>query len=764
MPDYSFETLSPHDFEELSRDLLQEEWGVRLESFKSGRDKGIDLRYCRPDSPQLKKTIIQCKHYARSGFSNLKSQLKLHELPKIQSLKPDEYVLTTSVKLSPPQKDELFELLTPFVKSPSDIYGKEDLNNLLGLHERVEQNHFKLWLPSTAVLQKLLHAGVFTQSALEIEEINRHLSMFVTTDAIRRAMKIIEDSGFCMLSGIPGIGKTTTARVAIARHLVDAWEAICLTSDVSQAFEVFNPEQKQIFLYDDFLGQTSVDEKLNKNEDKSLKQLIDACRRNPTTKRLVLTTRGHLYEQATQQYEALKRAHLELSQCTVKLEDYTNKIRAEILVNHLYFYGIDIAVCSEFVKSGDAKRALQHPNYNPRLVESMCELQRIENLDADKFRVRFIEILDTPEEIWDKAFNSQLSKPSQEVLLIFAVLGNNVQIDVLKDSYYLYKSKTGQSLVRFEEEFRRCMEQLEGCFLNVHPSSDLTYVTFHNPSIKDFTDRVLQSEVHILQTVFRYFPYDAPVVFAAKVLVNSRSNEISIKELQDRIETTDCDSAIWARKVREGVIADKNHFKDDSILSWLEVAKAFGDSKVIRSFLAAATHFLKGIQGEGYNVRYLVRIYWLYSELSDRIGFTDKVDGITFTHLLIACCWSPDDLQALSAFIDALEVDEKTHDELCQDASEVVCDCLHDWLDHQVSETSSSTQLDSALEEAKDAADDFDILEDDLNLDSFYQELYERQEHEEEYARSHEDDGYFSSSGDVIESQEIDQILDSLRE
>jgi hypothetical protein len=37
MPDYDFRNLSPIDFEILVRDLIQEELGVRLESFKAGK-------------------------------------------------------------------------------------------------------------------------------------------------------------------------------------------------------------------------------------------------------------------------------------------------------------------------------------------------------------------------------------------------------------------------------------------------------------------------------------------------------------------------------------------------------------------------------------------------------------------------------------------------------------------------------------------------------------------------------------------------------
>jgi hypothetical protein len=39
---YDFQTLSPLDFEELVRDLLQTEFGLLFESFGPGRDPGID--------------------------------------------------------------------------------------------------------------------------------------------------------------------------------------------------------------------------------------------------------------------------------------------------------------------------------------------------------------------------------------------------------------------------------------------------------------------------------------------------------------------------------------------------------------------------------------------------------------------------------------------------------------------------------------------------------------------------------------------------
>ena len=99
---YDFRQLSPADFEELARDLLQQEWKQRLESFKTGRDGGIDLRYSTVTGSSI---IVQCKRYIDSTVAKLISDLRTVELPKIILLKPKRYVLVTSLPLNPSDND-----------------------------------------------------------------------------------------------------------------------------------------------------------------------------------------------------------------------------------------------------------------------------------------------------------------------------------------------------------------------------------------------------------------------------------------------------------------------------------------------------------------------------------------------------------------------------------------------------------------------------------------------------------------------------------
>ena len=84
MSDYDFRSLSPHDFELLCRDILQQPLGVQLESFTAVRDCGIDFRYRWGDA----NLIVQCKHYAASGYKALPRVLAGKERKKLDELKP----------------------------------------------------------------------------------------------------------------------------------------------------------------------------------------------------------------------------------------------------------------------------------------------------------------------------------------------------------------------------------------------------------------------------------------------------------------------------------------------------------------------------------------------------------------------------------------------------------------------------------------------------------------------------------------------------
>src|SRR6266849_5165616 len=123
---YEFGNLSPADFEDLARDLIGRELGVRFEAFAAGPDGGMDGRHAKGGA----KIILQAKHYAGSTYAGLKSEIK-RERSSIDRLAPTRYVLATSRELTPPRKKELAALIGPSLQNEDDILGPGDLNGLI---------------------------------------------------------------------------------------------------------------------------------------------------------------------------------------------------------------------------------------------------------------------------------------------------------------------------------------------------------------------------------------------------------------------------------------------------------------------------------------------------------------------------------------------------------------------------------------------------------------------------------------------------------
>lgn len=152
---HGFSSLSPQDFENLARDLVGLELGVRLEAFAEGQDGGMDGRHASDGG----SIILQAKHYERTRFSGLKAAMT-KERAAIDRLKPARYVLATSARLTPQNKEELAVVIGPALRSLSDIFGGDDLMGLLRKYPDIERAHHRLWAPTSTVLGAVVAQAV----------------------------------------------------------------------------------------------------------------------------------------------------------------------------------------------------------------------------------------------------------------------------------------------------------------------------------------------------------------------------------------------------------------------------------------------------------------------------------------------------------------------------------------------------------------------------------------------------------------------------
>jgi hypothetical protein len=474
MHNYDFKCLSSFEFERLTRDLLQAHWGIHLESFRAGKDKGIDLRY----SAGPNSTIIQCKHFSETGFAGLARTLSQKELPKIKRLSPARYAIATSISLTVHQKTELLNTLHPYCRTTGDIFDANDLNNLLAKHPNIETTHFKLWLCSTRVLDRILHSSVFNTTELTLENIRNKLRLYVPNKSYERALEILQNNHYCIVSGIPGIGKTTLAEVLLAAYLDKGYEAIAVSSNIAEAFSLFKSTKRQIFYYDDFLGRTALSDKLGKNEDARILQLIQVVAKSKGHL-LLLTTREYILNQAKQTYGRLDAHDIDLAKVTLDLGNYTIKHRAGILLNHLHFSQVASETIATFVASGHHRKVIRHRNFSPRIVEWMTSSvgARVAPLD---FGDTFVHNLDNPSRLWDHALKNEISSDARTIALVLMSLGGRSGLSELQVASF------GALHSQDEIGFERALKELDGTFVSTkRPDSVTCIVSIHNPSVED---------------------------------------------------------------------------------------------------------------------------------------------------------------------------------------------------------------------------------------------------------------------------------------
>jgi hypothetical protein len=499
MSRYSFTSLSGQDFEELVRDLLQAEWNVRLEAFKTGRDSGIDLRYATAPGSG---TIVQCKHYAGSGYRKLLSDLKNSELPKIEKLKAARYVVVTSLGLSPANKDEIAAALAPFVLTPTDILGENDIEGLLSRHPAVERANFKLWLTSTSVLERVMHNAEHCQTDFGVERIRRKLPLFVQSDAFPRAAELLEKTRIAIVSGAPGIGKTTLAEMLLYEHLNRGFEPVVIQSEVAEGKKLFRPKDKQIFYYDDFLGQTFLGDRreyLGRNEDAAIVDFMEMIAGTPHS-RFILTTREHILRNALQLSERLTHSSAIDHRCILELGDYSYWQKARILYNHLYFSDLPQAYKAAVLEDQFFLSIIKHKHFNPRLIEWLSSQTRLKGVAPGAYRAHVSGLLDSPHRIWAHAFENQISPAARHTLLCLYSLGDWSEIRDIEAAFAVYHRHCADKYKQpiAAGDFRKALEELEGGFLSY---SQRHQASFLNPSIREFVASVVASSREIAQDI-----------------------------------------------------------------------------------------------------------------------------------------------------------------------------------------------------------------------------------------------------------------------
>jgi hypothetical protein len=492
LSEYDFHTLSPSDFEQLSRDLLRAHLGVDFEVFGRGPDGGIDLR----STSTGEVVIAQCKHYRGSSFSDLKRSVKA-EKAKMKSIMPSKYYLVTSKALSVSQKDTLKTELGSLIADSNQIIAQHDLNNLLTDYPKVERNHFKLWMASTEVLDTIVNSGIWARSSALMEGIQNRVQLYVATPTFSRAMQMLKDKHVCVLTGAPGVGKSTLADMLALSRWESDWQIVQIDShEVGKCWDAWREDRKQLYIFDDIFGQTDLRERLATNSGRIISTFVDKVARS-RDKEVIITSRTHVLNEAILRDEPVSRASFKERECIVQVSDYDRTTRARILYNHLYFSKLSRASISTMIEAKGHERVIDHRNFTPRLIDQTIKL--VEVKDSVGLEETLIHSLDYPMELWAPAFENSISEVARSIVLQLAAHPvNGADTKLLKMSTLLDNEPIA---------FTQALRQLEGSWIDISAGAGLfpaSVARYRDPSCRDFAVAYLASEPdYLLQVLER---------------------------------------------------------------------------------------------------------------------------------------------------------------------------------------------------------------------------------------------------------------------
>ena len=535
---YDFSVLSPEEFEEMVNKLLAEK-DIAVEQYRAGKDDGYDAY--RINVPR--EAMVQAKHYA--SYQTLKRKIQNEELGKLKKAKPIAYVLATSFNLTHHQTVELKSIISPYVKD-TIVLGYKSICELLDNNPKVLKSMVKLWSLNTELIEQVLHPeklSRFYQLKNRFDKINEK---FVVTPDLKRIQKTLDEKHVVLISGEPGVGKTTLAEYLCFYYLALDFDIEIFEGDFSrESYNLNNPAQKVLYYFDDFLGSNYLN-CISDKSDSTIVKFMEAIQKEPN-KLFILTSRTNIVNRAYEYSQPYRTYRLKQSQYIVDIGTYDVITKAQILRNHLKLSDLEVNCIQDIIRLKKYNEIICHQNFNPRLIEFITRNINFE--ESNKSYLDFVkDSLNKPKEIWHQCFTAQLNQFQRLLVKLVVANRNSIEEKHLKLAYERVKVLYNLPIPEQERvDYEYTLNICERCILN-RTIEKISYPHFHkktvitvfNPSVSDYVlpsiknDTELEKLCSALRTI-------ESILFIKSM--NVKSEKRILKKILQKYENDEWDDA-----------------------------------------------------------------------------------------------------------------------------------------------------------------------------------------------------------------------------
>lgn len=545
--EFDLSKLNDREFEILGASIICKILNVKVETFKAGKDGGVDGRFW---IDKEKEGIIQCKHYFNTPYKTLISKLKSEEVVKVKNLNPKKYILVTSQKLSRLNKKEIKEIFHPFIKRDDDIFGREDLIAFLIKKENqdiVEQN-YKLWITSTSVLDLIYNNAIKGRSESTVRDIKENIYKYAVTENHVKGLKILETNNVVILTGEPGIGKTTLADNLALYYTAKGYEFCDIEESITEAENLFREKEKKkiIFYCDDFLGSNLYDAISNKRDSHIVKFINRVCKDH--SKKFVLTSRTNILNKAYSLSHNFQNGKIRDNEFLLKVENLTRIDKARILYNHVYHSNLEKDYIDNIYKDKRYKDIIEHRNFNPRIIEFVTDKIRIAKTLPDEYWHYIKKNLDEPQDIWADYFQNQTDDCVRALTFLTVYNNGKISEDTLRRAYNKFVKIHSVNFGDYSDKsFEGIRKVAIKSLLNRNQVNAVNYeYILFNPSIADFVLSSYEKETDLITNILKSLETETSLTFLNTLIVYKKID----KECSEKIQI-DLFDYFYEKKIKQ---------------------------------------------------------------------------------------------------------------------------------------------------------------------------------------------------------------------